>query len=205
MALLLNLYLANTGLKPNRKWDNNLISPRVHFHHFHFCTGHGVHLSVYSFTAKLSRNKWLFRSGSWPPEPSWGHQCRLQGQTEHIHVHVNPKIMKALALHQPMWVPSEAWTRLLWLTSLWNHCVLTNGKGKHEWGEEIRKGGCLWWCSLSCPLREEERREVNMKIKEKITKELVLEPLSCLHSPFHWYMVGQGQERLERHFSTSIL
>jgi len=58
----------------------------------------------------------------------------------------------------------------------------------------------------------EERDEYEKEGKDNMaeTKGLVLEPQSCLHSPSHWHMAQQGQERLERprkegNFSTPIL
>lgn len=62
---------------------------------------------------------------------------------------------------------------------------------------------------LSCPSCEKERAEMNriMKMKEKIigTKGLVLESQSCLYSPSHWHMMGQGRKVWKGQESREIL
>lgn len=211
MELLMDLCLANTGLTPNRKRGRNPISPCARFNQFHFCTGHGVHLPM----SPSPLSQWELRDFL----ATLGHQ-NLSGSiaaawkgrhSKFIFVWIF-NVTKALALHRPMWVPGEAWTRLLWVTSLWNHCVLTNRKGKRRWGEE--KGGLpLMTRSQLCSLGGREERdeyENEGKLNGAETKGLALEPRSCLQSPSHWHVVGEGQERLERwrkerRFSTPIL
>lgn len=56
---------------------------------------------------------------------------------------------------------------------------------------------------------ERDKYENEGKNNGAETEGLDLEPRSCLHSPSHWHVVGEGQERLEtlrkeRNFSTPI-
>lgn len=140
------------------------MSPRACIDQFRFSSGHCVPLSVtlpLHYSAKQEQRAFLVSLGLKNQGMGAAAVCRGR-HSKSICLWIF-NITKALALHQPMHAPSEAGSDLVWVTSLWHHCILISGKGK--WGEE--RGGFPQMMWFQLPYLG-GREEMSMKMKAKV-------------------------------------